>query len=107
MVRRDRGQGRLTSLLYADRKGRSTVLTELTKVAQGLHLDNLAQPDNCHRDSATCFWKYCIVRFNPSLRLTFGSQPSNCRARVISGFRTFGSSCGNGLKTGALLLPDR
>jgi hypothetical protein len=55
----------------------------------------------------TLLWKYSIVRFIPSCRSTFGSQPSSVRARVMSGRRTFGSSCGSGLKTISHGLPSR
>ena len=41
--------------------------------------------------------KYSYVTFKPSLRLTFGSQPSNVLAFVMSGCLCFGSSTGNGL----------
>src|ERR1043165_6541786 len=41
--------------------------------------------------------KYSYVIFNPSLRLTVGSQPNNSFAFVISGCLCFGSSTGNGL----------
>jgi hypothetical protein len=47
--------------------------------------------------AATFFWKYTSVRFNPSWRSIFGSQPSKARARVMSGLRNFGSSWGSGL----------
>ena len=40
------------------------------------------------------FLKYSIVRARPSSSGTFGSQPSSVRARVMSGWRTFGSSVG-------------
>ncbi len=42
--------------------------------------------------------KYSIVLRIPSTRSTVGSQPSNVRARVMSGRRTLGSSCGSGLE---------
>ena len=40
--------------------------------------------------------KYSIVFTSPSSSCTFGSQPSSVRARVMSGWRTFGSSVGSG-----------
>src|SRR5262249_19371332 len=41
--------------------------------------------------------KCSMVMRSPSARPTFGSQPKSRRARVMSGWRTFGSSCGSGL----------
>src|SRR5208282_4094257 len=40
--------------------------------------------------------KYEIVSRIPDSKSTFGSQQRSCRARVISGRRTFGSSTGTG-----------
>src|SRR3546814_19114017 len=39
-----------------------------------------------------------MVRRNPSIRGTFGSQPSNSRALRMSGFRRCGSSTGKGCR---------
>ena len=41
--------------------------------------------------------KYSIVRAKPSFKGTFGSQCNLVFARVMSGFRCFGSSCGSGI----------
>ncbi len=49
--------------------------------------------------------KYAIVDVSPSSSCTFGSQPSSVRARVMSGWRTFGSSVGSGWKTSWLFEP--
>ncbi len=54
---------------------------------------------------AIFFLKYAIVDVRPSSSVTFGSQPSSVRARVMSGWRTFGSSVGSGLKTSRLFDP--
>ena len=51
--------------------------------------------------SATCHGGNIERALNPSWRLTVGSQPSSWRARVMSGLRTFGSSCGSGGPTSA------
>ena len=40
--------------------------------------------------------KYSIVSRMPTSKSTFGSQPSTALARVMSGWRTFGSSTGSG-----------
>src|SRR5258708_5926435 len=47
--------------------------------------------------------KYSIVFFNPSASGTCGSHFNKVRARVMSGRRCFGSSCGSGLYTILLL----
>ena len=44
----------------------------------------------------TFFRKYSSVFVSPSSRPTLGSHPSSVRARVMSGWRTFGSSSGSG-----------
>jgi len=45
------------------------------------------------------FLKYSIVFLIPSSKSTRGSQPRTSLARVISGWRTFGSSTGSGLNS--------
>src|SRR5262249_8112516 len=51
-------------------------------------------------------WKYSSVSRSPSERGTRGSQARSCFARLMSGLRTFGSSCGSGRSSIVLLLPD-
>ena len=43
----------------------------------------------------------------PSSKSTFGSQPSRVLARVMSGWRTFGSSTGKGLYSSCDFVPVR
>ena len=46
-----------------------------------------------------------MVFTSPSASDTFGAQPKSRRARVMSGRRCFGSSCGKGLNTTLLREP--
>ena len=52
-------------------------------------------PWRCSRDASTRS-KYAIVFESPSLKEVDGSQSSTARARVMSGRRWRGSSCGSG-----------
>ena len=73
------------------------------QIAIGLNLGRLRRGVT----SSTSPGSSSIVRFSPSSRPTFGSQPRSFLARVMSGWRTFGSSCGNGLVDDLALAPPR
>src|SRR6266540_1391261 len=49
--------------------------------------------------------KYSMVLFSPSSNGTFVSHPRRAFAFVMSGWRTFGSSTGRGLKTMGAFVP--
>ena len=87
----------------------STTETVVPRAEKGVHhvgADEAGSPrhQDPHR-TAPDFRYHSMVWRNPLSTSTRGSQPSRLRARVMSGWRTLGSSAGSGMKTSSLREP--
>ena len=84
--------------------------TSTTSPATNAHVSSTRRPPvNVATESISSNYrlarKNSMVVSRPSLRAIVGSQPSVAFARLMSGWRRMGSSCGNGKYSMAELVP--